>query len=83
MISSHKRKTVNIILYSIVALSTFGVYTYITITKTPIMAYNEIITLPTTGLRLSYGTLTALGYILIPAFACLILTAILEKCGRL
>ena len=60
MISSHKRKTVNIILYSIVALSTFGVYTYITITKTP-----------------------TLGYILIPAFACLILTAILDKCGRL
>lgn len=81
--SNHKRKAINIILYSIVALSTFGVYTYITITKPPIMAYNEIVILPTTGLRLSYGTLTALGYILMPAFACIILTAILEKCGRL
>lgn len=80
---SHRRKTINIILYSIVALSTFGVYSYITFTRPPIMDYNEIITLPTTGLPISYGVLTALGFILMPGFACLILTGILEKLGRL
>lgn len=79
----HKTNTINTIVYLIVALSTFGVYTYHTFTTPPIMDYNEIIILPTTRLPISYGILTALGFVLMPAFACLITTAILEKLGRL
>ncbi len=78
-----KKKITNTIIYVIVIIVTFGVYMYHTITTPPTMSYNEIITLPTTGIPMPYWLLIGLGFVLLPLFNCLITTTILEKIGRL
>lgn len=78
-----RTKTINTIMYAVVIIVTFGVYLYHTITTPPVMGYNEIITLPTTGVPMPYWLFIGLSFIVLPAFACLILTAILEKLDRL
>lgn len=72
-------KEVKIITYIVVAIGVFCLYLHQTITTPPIMEYNEIITLPVTGVMMPFWLFTGLGFLLMPGFTCLLASGIFEK----
>jgi hypothetical protein len=67
------------ILYLFVVLLTFLIYISFIIINSNQINYNEIITLPKSGIKMPCWLLIDLGYILVPSFSCLLLNFIIDK----
>ena len=72
-------KKIKISICILVAVVVFSLYLYASITGTPLMDNNEIITLPTSGVSMPYWLFNILGHILLPGFCTLIVYSILNK----
>ena len=71
-----KIKIISIIGVGIIVLS---IYLYLILTSKTSIPYQEIITLPVSGIELPYWLLMGLGIILLPGFAVGIMYEILDK----
>lgn len=78
MIQKHWKK-IKISICILVAIGVFALYLYASITGTPLMDSNEMITLPTSGISMPYWLFNILGYILLPGLCTLIVYSILDK----
>lgn len=72
-------KKVETITSVIIGIVVFVLYLYSVLTTKPIMPYNNIITLPVTGISMPYWLLTGLGFIILPGFTGLLFYDVLDK----